>query len=557
MGENKKEQMNFITHHWADKVATQIIRHKRGADGEEKETFTLASGITPSGVVHIGNFRELITVDFVKRALEKRGKKVNFIFSWDDYDVFRKIPANLPEPKQELFHKELGKSISNIPDPYEEQNSYADHFKKKMENSISKVEVRPKFLYQNEKYRSGEYKEQVKLALQKTETIKKILNEFRSTPLNENWYPVTIFCSTCGYNDNQISNYDGADEVTYFCHACNKEFTLNLQHDFNLKLLWRIDWPMRWKYEQVDFEPGGKDHSSDGGSYTTALRISREVFGYEPPIYLRYDFVLTKGTGSKLSSSSGNVITLDDLLKIYEPEIVRFIFASYKNNVDFSIAFDLDVIKTYDEFDRMKRQYSGIEEVSPKKLDKIKFIHYLSSVKGSLNHLDKAASPSSNQGISFRHLANICQINNFSIDKINFFLNKKSKITPLEFEIIKNRIGCIKEWITHYAPEDFKFLINETPKGKSLGTSLEVFPSEAYKEAIKNLRNSLKLNQELEDDKKLSDFLYVLIEEHHLDNKIFFKILYKLLIGKDKGPKLAGLINCIEKEKLINLLDLD
>ena len=75
--------------HWADLTAERVIREK----GNKKQ-YVCAAGITPSGIVHIGNFREIITVDLVKRALEKRGKKVRFIYSWDDYDVFRKVPKN-------------------------------------------------------------------------------------------------------------------------------------------------------------------------------------------------------------------------------------------------------------------------------------------------------------------------------------------------------------------------------------------------------------------------------------------------------------------------------
>ncbi|MFW5745306.1 MAG: lysine--tRNA ligase, partial [Spirochaetota bacterium] len=58
--------------HWADQIADRIIA-ERGPLGEEKERFTCASGITPSGTVHIGNFREIISVDLVARALADAG----------------------------------------------------------------------------------------------------------------------------------------------------------------------------------------------------------------------------------------------------------------------------------------------------------------------------------------------------------------------------------------------------------------------------------------------------------------------------------------------------
>ena len=38
--------------HWADQQAARIIKEKG-----ERDSYTCASGITPSGTVHIGNFR--------------------------------------------------------------------------------------------------------------------------------------------------------------------------------------------------------------------------------------------------------------------------------------------------------------------------------------------------------------------------------------------------------------------------------------------------------------------------------------------------------------------
>ena len=95
--------------HWADLMAEKIIREKG-----ELELYTCASGITPSGTVHLGNFREIITVDLVVRALRDRGKNVRFIYSWDDYDVFRKVPANMPNP--EILEKYLRFPITEVPD---------------------------------------------------------------------------------------------------------------------------------------------------------------------------------------------------------------------------------------------------------------------------------------------------------------------------------------------------------------------------------------------------------------------------------------------------------
>jgi hypothetical protein len=50
-------------HHWADATAERIVR-QRG----ERDRYVLAAGITPSGTVHFGNMREIITPELVPRS---------------------------------------------------------------------------------------------------------------------------------------------------------------------------------------------------------------------------------------------------------------------------------------------------------------------------------------------------------------------------------------------------------------------------------------------------------------------------------------------------------
>src|SRR5262245_21278344 len=94
--------------HWADQAADRTLR-ARPADVSPDSAVTVAAGITPSGVVHVGNFREVITVELVARALRDRGVPVRFIYSWDDFDVLRKVPKDAPE--QAMLHEHLRRSI--------------------------------------------------------------------------------------------------------------------------------------------------------------------------------------------------------------------------------------------------------------------------------------------------------------------------------------------------------------------------------------------------------------------------------------------------------------
>ena len=89
--------------HWSEELAKKII-----ARAPEKEEYICAAGVSPSGSVHIGNFRDLATSYMVVKALEKQGKKAKLLISWDDYDRCRKIPANVQAVVGNSYEKYIG-----------------------------------------------------------------------------------------------------------------------------------------------------------------------------------------------------------------------------------------------------------------------------------------------------------------------------------------------------------------------------------------------------------------------------------------------------------------
>jgi lysyl-tRNA synthetase class 1 len=519
--------------HWADLTADKLIRANN-----DKDLYTLASGITPSGVVHFGNFREVITVDLVARGLKKRGKKVRFIFSWDDYDTFRKVPANMPN--QAELQKFLYNPIVDTPDPFGEHESYAAHHEKAFEAQIAKMGIVAEPLYQAKKYRGGEYKEQIKLTLRKKESIAAILNTWRETPLPENWLPVNIYCSKCNRDKTAIISYDGDSILTYKCEfeECAHHGTEDINTSSRVKLPWRMDWPMRWAFEKIDFEPGGKDHSSKGGSFTTAKEIVTEVYDWKPPMYLQYDFVSIKGMGGKMSSSKGNLVTVNDVLEVYEPEMVRWIFASYKTNTDFALSFDLDVVKNYEDFDRMERLAYGLEAGNEKKVAMAKRVYELSQI--SEPPLEMPFQP------AFRHLCNVLQINDLDVKRSRPFYNNDIKNERDERRFLE-RAQRAAYWIENSAPDEFKFALNTEPVTSEM--------TEKQTNFLKELRDYLSLSwNTIADDKALHEKMYEMINALELEPMDIFTLLYKKLINQSKGPKLAGFIRTIGQERVLKLL---
>ena len=485
---------------WADQIADRIIKEK----GNKK--YVCASGITPSGTIHVGNFREVITTDLVVKALEAKGKKVRFIYSWDDFDRFRKVPKNVPDN----YKKYLGMALSNIPSPFKKEESYAQHFEKEFEEQLKKVGIKPEYIYQNQMNKKCRYAKLIKLAIEKRKEIMNILNKYRKEPLSEDWWPVVVYCEKCHKDTTKIIDIK-AYEITYEC-KCGHKGKVDFSKKGVVNVPWRVDWPMRWKYEGVDFEPGGIDHSVYGGSFTTAKEIVKEIFKGEIPIYQFYDWVRIKG-GKEFSSSKGNVTTVDDVLEVYEPEILRYLFVGTKPKTGFQISFDNDVIKIYEDYDSLERKYYKGEADAREKR-----IYELSRLKISKKKPEK---------VSFRHLISLVQIGKLK------GLNNESKI----------RAEKVKNWLGKYAGEDMKFIIKD---------KIEIKLSEPEKKAMITLKESLT-NKKYTEDELFNEF-YNISKEVGIEPKDFFETSYKVIIGKTKGPRLASLILAVGQDKIIKLL---
>lgn len=520
-----KEEQEEQLYHWSDVAAEKVIREK----GDKKQ-YTVAAGITPSGTVHIGNFREIITVDLVKRALEKRGKKVRFIYSWDDYDVFRKVPKNMPQ--QDLLQKYLRYPIVDTPDPFGCHESYARHHETEVETTIPLVGIRPEFLYQAKKYRSGEYADEIKRALENNEKIKESLNEYREEEVDEHWLPITMFCEKCHKDTLTELRWLEGYTVSYVCECGHKE-TFDFKKKPLVKLKWRIDWPMRWNYEKVDFEPGGKDHSTTGGSYDTGKKIVTAVWNRDAPTYVMYDFITIKGAGGKMSSSKGDVITLKDVLEVYEPEIARYIFAGTRPNKEFAISFDADVLKVYEDFDKCERIYFGLEKVSEKEEVKQKVAYELSYIGAIPKTIPYQPG--------FRHLTTLLQIHELDVDKAVAYFEKELK-NDHDRRRLRTRAECAKNWLLKHAPEEFTFTVQ---------AKASVTISDAEKKLLHQIAE--KLVERDWTDTELHEEMYILCKNNDVQPKDFFTAAYRVLINKEKGPRLASFILAIGAKKVASL----
>ncbi|MBO4705940.1 MAG: lysine--tRNA ligase [Spirochaetaceae bacterium] len=525
--------------HWADRTADQIIRERGDLD-----LYTCASGITPSGTVHIGNFREIISVDLVVRALRDRGKKVRFIYSWDDYDVFRKVPLNMPN--QDILQAHLRYPITLVPDTTGRDSSYARHHEVDVESVLPEVGIHPEYLYQSERYRSNMYAEGMKIALQNRNKLKEILNRYRDEAHkmsdDDEYWPTAAFCCKCNKDTTEMIEYDGEYGLKYRCTSCGHVEKADLRTSKEIKLGWRVDWPMRWQYEHTVFEPAGKDHHSQGGSFDTARLVADEVYHWPAPVSFRYDFIGIKGGAGKMSSSSGNVTTLSDVLSVYPPEIARYLFAGTRPDTEFSISFDLDVIKTYEDYDKTERIVWGVDKAKNENIfAKEKRIYELSQVDKMPEEMPYQVTG------GFRHLCNLLQTNAGDIDAVIATLGD---VKPSQEKTLRRRCRCAWFWITECAPEEFRFALKNPEADGYVKAELSAPELTAVQRICREVLPELDALEE----KPLSEKIYEIAKECGIEPKELFTAMYQALIDKDQGPRLASFMKIIGKTRLEAIL---
>ncbi|OJV63010.1 MAG: lysine--tRNA ligase [Clostridiales bacterium 38-18] len=520
--------------HWAIETAAELIRQH----GTE-ETIVCASGISPSGHVHIGNFREVVTTYFVVRALESLGAKTRFIFSWDDYDRFRKVPAGIPEH----FEAYIGLPYSEVPDPYGCHSSYAAHFEAEFESALARFNIYPEFIYQSEMYQAGTYTEAIREALLNRHQIYDIITSYKTQDWDEveraSYYPINIYCRSCGKDTMTDMHYDSDSDILEYTCACGHHEYTELEGFNRIKLTWKVDWPMRWRHENVVFEPGGRDHSAENGSFRVSSDLTRKIFSRPAPHYIPYEFIGLKGNSAKMSSSTGHLITPADLLKVYPAEIILFLFSKYDHRDAFDIGLDEDINRLYTEYERLVGRYFSDESLDAPIAEMLQL---------SVPNASIATSP------KFSNIASTLPLLNFDRSLLMSLMTEYDFSNEEVLNAFNMKCEHVEFWLRNLS-------------SKRLPTVQDIFNSFYYKsltqteknwiDTFKNLIASTEINHM--SSEVLLQTIYDIVQhsspsQRRKDQKRFFEIIYRMILGQSNGPQITLLIQMVPQAKMIKLL---
>ena len=534
--------------HWSEEIAQRIVQQK-----PDKDEYVCAAGVSPSGSVHIGNFRDIATPLFVAKALQKMGKKVRLLCSWDEYDRCRKIPANVRELVGDAYDQYIGCPYVDIPDPWGCHENYAKHFEAEFMAAMERFGIEMDYRYQADLYRSGAYTKDILEAIHKRAEIFEILDSFKTkdttkTPEQlaaeheeekKNYYPVSIFCPECHTDFTTITALsEDETEADYTCR-CGHSGHFNFLCDHECKLGWKVDWPMRWRYEGVDFEPGGKDHAAPTGSYSNAKIISKKIFGYDAPLFQGYEFIGLKGMTGKMSSSSGLNLTPDALLRLYEPEVILWLYSKTEPTKAFDFCFDDGILRQYFEFDKMYQEYKSGEGS-----EHVNSIMYNCDIEG------REPDP-----VPMGLLVQLGSIVDFNIPMLETVFSKIG--TPYTYNQFLGRLERAKFWLDQCAPDQVNRL--------RATRNFEVYNTltDEEKDEIARLHAFLSKGGYSLDE--LNTELYAIPKQVFGEDRPekelkglqgnFFKTVYRLLIDKEKGPRLYLFLYAIDPARYVKLLD--
>jgi lysyl-tRNA synthetase, class I len=555
-------------HDWVTRAADDALRHA----GPDADVVTVSSGASPSGHVHLGNLREFLTVHFVAEELRRRGIPTRHLHVWDDYDRFRKVPVGVDES----WSEHIGRPLSKVPDPEGCHPSWAEHFKQPLHDALHAMGVDMDEVSQTERYEAGHYKDAVLTAVAARDEIEAVLARHRTkaaTPEPENEqeaaaladsvvseddepvgtgdlarFPYKPYCRDCGRDTVTLTSYD--DETTVLAYTCafnGYSGTTNLTTEFEGKLVWKVDWPMRWAFEHVDFEPAGMDHATPGSSFTVGHSLVEDIFGMSRPAWFGYAFVGFAGV-QKMSSSAGGAPTAEDALEVLEAPILRWLYVRRNPRQAFNIDFGPEVVRLYDEWDAL-----GRKALDPARRDAQVLAFERASATDSAGRL-----PTPLVVVPFRLLSSVADVTAGSAELISQIVSSvghpHSSVADLE-----PRLSRAMTWTRDFVPDSDRTTVRTAPDLSRLSSltederlwlaqlldrlpdDLDLDATTALVYGVPKLSRGLGLDDEPTDQIKT-------------DQKAFFKLLYNLLVDADRGPRLPTLFVALGADTVRSLL---
>jgi lysyl-tRNA synthetase class 1 len=521
---------------WIDKLASTIIKREKDI-GRSLELILVESGLGASGFPHIGSLGDAVRAYGVALAIKNLGYDSKLIAYSDDLDGLRKIPSGLPEWLSEY----IGKPVSNIPDPIRQcHDSYGAHMSSLLLDALDRLEINYKFLNAAKVYGNGMLTNQIDMILSHAPNLGNKIEEIVGQSKYKESLPYFPICESCGrlYVAHAEKYIREEKKVSYICNGtklgnndvkgCGYTGEIPISAGKG-KLAWKVEFAARWSALDIRFEAYGKDIMD---SVRVNDWVSDVVLHYAHPLHVKYEMFLDKG-GKKISKSTGNVLTPQVWLRYGTPQSLLLLL--FKRITGTRQVGTDDIPTLMEEYDICEDIYFGKKkEDNEEKLVKTKGLYEY------VNHLNTSDKPL--QHVPYMLI--VQQASFFSgADRIKKIFDRlvKYKVATELTSDLEQKIQLACNWSDdHISTEKFDVVLTEKEKMiiRKILESLEIANSES------NL-----------DPEKIQQMIYETSKENEEQPRKIFKLMYKMLINADSGPRLGGYISDLGLNRIHSLLD--
>lgn len=509
---------------WIDKVVDKLMK-REGKLGRGLSLIRTESGLGASGIPHVGSMADAVRAYAVSLGLRDRGYNSENIAFSDDMDGLRSVPKDLPSELEEF----LLKPVSLIPDPFGCHESFGAHTTGLLLEALDRVGVEYIHYSAYEVYRKGVMKDIIRDILLNWKRAGDIIYEETGQEKFLRYLPYFAICEKCGRIYSTVSLYfdEKNDSVKYRCigaeikgkwfPGCGHEGYAKIDRADG-KLAWKAEFAARWKYLDIRFEAYGKDIAD---SVRVSDRVSAEILNYPPPLHVRYELFLDI-TGRKISKSRGEVFTPQMWLKYGSPESLILYFLKRFVGTR-RISFET-VVHMMRELDIYKDIYYGrIRLGNPLKEARIKGLLEYS------HHL-KEVPPVK---VPYTLVLSLASAAPEGIEK-EFIVRRLNKYGYTGDGDIESIVEYAVNWVRDM--------------GKPPSAEAEIEMNEVERKAIEEL---IKEISKLERGEDIQTAIFDVSRKFGISPRRFFKILYQIILGRDRGPRLGPLIEDMGVENVI------
>ena len=491
---------------WPYEEARKLL--KRWPEGKpDGAPIIFETGYGPSGLPHIGTFNEVLRTTFVRRAFQELSDQPTRLIAFsDDMDGLRKVPDNIPDAA--LLEANLGKPLTQIPDPFGTHESFAAHNNAMLRGFLDRFGFDYEFFSATECYRSGRFDEVIRQVLRNWDAVMGVMLPTLREERRRTYSPILPISPASGIVlQVPVEVVDAEAGIIAFEDEGRRVEQSALGGQ--AKLQWKVDWAARWVALGVDYEMAGKDLID---SVVQSGKIAR-ILGGRPPEGFNYEMVLDE-KGEKISKSKGNGLSLEEWLRYGSEESLAFyIYREPRKAKSLHIGV---IPRAVDDYWLFRANYSK-QPVEQK-------------LGNPVHHIHAGKVPEQGLPLTYGLLLNLVSLPGLhDRDTAWKFVQRYAPETsPESHPELDQLIGLAVNYARDFVVPNLKKrppTAEEAAALRELDTELAKLPADADAEAIQHL-------------------VFEIGKTHYGKDKLraWFQALYETLLGSSQGPRMGSFI---------------